>query len=152
MTSKVETTHPMSAKRQLLRFVIIGIFCAMLDFGLTYLLDHSFGFTRVSAKVVGWCFGTLAAYLLNSRFTFQAKITGKRALAVFILYASTFGIQVFLYWITNPPLIALGIEDPWKDFIAFVIAQGVATITNFILQRVLIFKQPTKVVVDTDPS
>ena len=59
---------------------------------------------------------------------------------------------MFLYWITNPPLIALGVEDPWKDFIAFVIAQGVATITNFILQRVLIFKQPTKVVVDTDPS
>lgn len=152
VTSKVETTQPMSAMRQLMRFVIVGVFCAMLDFGLTYLLTHQFGFTRVSAKVVGWCFGTLAAYLLNSRFTFQAKVTGKRALAVFILYASTFGIQVFLYWITNAPLLALGLEDPWKDIISFVIAQGVATVTNFVLQRVLIFKEPSRVVINEDPS
>lgn len=152
MTSKVETTQRLSATRQLMRFIAVGIFCAVLDFGLTYALTHAAGFSRVNAKVVGWCFGTLAAYLLNSRFTFQAKVTGKRALAVFILYASTFGIQVFLYWITNPPLLALGLQDPWKDFISFVIAQGVATVTNFVLQRVLIFKQPTRVVIDSPPT
>ena len=152
MSSKVETTTPASAKKQLLRFLIVGIFCAALDFGLTYLLTHAFGFTRVSAKVCGWCLGTLVAYLLNSKFTFQAKITGKRAFAVFVLYLSTLGVQTILYWLTNDPLIAFGFVDPWKDAVSFVIAQGVATITNFVLQRVLIFREPAHVVIDEPPT
>ena len=140
MSSKVEATSSPDAKSQLVRFLVIGVFCAVLDFGLTYLLTHAIGFDRVTAKVFGWCLGTLAAYLLNSKFTFQAEITGKRALAVFILYLSTLGVQTILYWLTNDPLIALGLVDPWKDTVSFIIAQGVATITNFILQRVLIFR------------
>lgn len=135
-----------------MRFVAVGVVCALLDFGLTYMLTHKFGMDRVSAKAIGWCFGTLAAYLLNSRFTFKAEITGKRALAVFVLYASTFAIQTGLYWITNPPLIALGLVDPWKDITSFVIAQGVATVMNFVLQRVLIFKEPARVVIEQEPS
>lgn len=151
MSSKVETTRPTSAKSQLLRFLVVGVFCAVLDFGLTYLLTHAFGFMRVTAKVIGWCLGTLVAYLLNSKFTFQEKITGKRALAVFVLYLSTLGVQTFLYWVTNDPLIALGLVNPWKDAVSFVIAQGVATVTNFVLQRVLIFREPTRVVVNEPP-
>lgn len=142
----------MNAKSQLLRFLVVGVFCAVLDFGLTYLLTHAFGFTRVTAKVFGWCLGTLVAYLLNSKFTFQAKITGKRALAVFVLYLSTLGVQTLLYWVTNDPLIALGLVDPWKDAVSFVIAQGVATVTNFVLQRVLIFREPSRVVIEEPPK
>lgn len=151
MSSKVETTRTNSAKSQLLRFLVVGVFCAVLDFGLTYLLTHVSGFTRVTAKVFGWCLGTLVAYLLNSKFTFQAKITGKRALAVFVLYLSTLGVQTFLYWVTNDPLIALGLVNPWKDAVSFVIAQGVATVTNFVLQRVLIFREPSRVVIEEPP-
>lgn len=151
MSSKVEKTRATSAKSQLLRFLVVGVFCAVLDFGLTYLLTHAFGFTRVTAKIVGWCLGTLVAYLLNSKFTFQAKITGKRALAVFVLYLSTLGVQTLLYWVTNDPLIALGLVDPWKDAVSFVIAQGVATVTNFVLQRVLIFREPARVVIEEPP-
>lgn len=151
MSSKVEKTQAASAKSQLLRFLVVGVFCAVLDFGLTYLLTHAFGFTRVTAKIVGWCLGTLVAYLLNSKFTFQAKITGKRALAVFVLYLSTLGVQTLLYWVTNDPLIALGLVDPWKDAVSFVIAQGVATVTNFVLQRVLIFREPARVVIEEPP-
>lgn len=145
-------TKPLGAKRQLARFIAIGIFCAVLDFGLTYTLTHYFGLPRLTAKPIGWCLGTLVAYLLNSRYTFKAEVTGKRALAVFILYSSTLAVQWVLYWVTEPPLIALGFEDPWKDTISFVIAQGVATVTNFILQRVLIFKEPAKVVIDSPPT
>ncbi|GAB3082614.1 GtrA family protein [Corynebacterium aquatimens] len=129
-----------SALAQLIRFTIVGLFTACIDFGLTYTLTHVAGWDRVNAKIIGWCAGTATAYVLNSRYTFKAELTAKRAWAVFILYATTFAIQVGLFKLTNAPLIALGFEDPWKDTISFVIAQGVATITNFVLQRVLIFK------------
>ena len=35
----------------------------------------------------------------------------------------------------------LGFKDPWKDLVSFVIAQGVATVTNFAIQRAFIFKE-----------
>ncbi|MHA2787793.1 GtrA family protein [Corynebacterium sp. S7] len=126
---------------QLVRFTTVGIFTALIDFSLTWFFTFVVGWNRQIAKAIGWVFGTLAAYLLNSRFTFKSEVTAKKALAVFTLYASTFLIQQFMYWVTNAPLLALGFDGTTKDAISFVIAQGVATITNFVLQRVLIFKK-----------
>ncbi|WP_235840718.1 GtrA family protein [Corynebacterium liangguodongii] len=134
---------------QLIPFVIIGVGCAVVDFGITYLLTSPFG--RMPAKAIGWCFGTLIAYLLNSKFAFQAKVSAKKAGAVFILYGATFGVQLLLYAVTEPPLAALGFVNPWKDGISFIIAQGVATVTNFALQRRLIFRAETKIVSSAEP-
>lgn len=134
-----QTTSDNSLWRQLSRFVGVGIFTAIIDYSLTMIL-HYFGLNRQLSKAVGWVFGTLAAYLLNSRFTFGAKLSARKATAVFLLYASTFLIQNLLWWVTRDPLLALGLEGWWMNTVSFVIAQGVATITNFILQRTLIFK------------
>lgn len=128
-----------SLVNQLSRFVAVGVFTAIIDYSLTMLL-HAAGMNRQLAKAVGWVFGTIAAYLLNSRFTFGAGLSASKATAVFILYASTFAVQNFLWWVTEAPLAALGFEGVVKNSISFVIAQGVATLTNFVLQRTLIFR------------
>lgn len=137
MSSPNPTSH--SLKHQLSRFVAVGVFTAIIDYSLTMLL-HTYGVHRQMAKAIGWVFGTIAAYLLNSRFTFGADISAKKATAVFILYASTFAVQNFLWWATKAPLEAMGFEGVVKNTISFVIAQAVATLTNFILQRTLIFR------------
>lgn len=125
--------------QQLSRFVIVGVFTAFIDFTLTMLL-HYLGMHRQVAKAVGWVFGTIAAYLLNSRFTFQSALSAKKATAVGILYGSTFLVQNILWWATQAPLEAIGLEGIWMNTVSFIIAQGVATLTNFILQRAVIFK------------
>lgn len=138
-----------SVMSQLVPFVVIGVGCAVVDFGITYSLTPVLG--RDPAKAVGWCFGTLIAYLLNSRFAFQAKVSARKAGAVFVLYGCTFAVHLLLYNLTEHPLIALGFVNPWKDAVSFIIAQGVATVTNFVLQRKVIFKEETKVVSSSEP-
>ena len=133
--------------KQLVPFLIIGIGCAVIDFGITYSLTELVGTQRDMAKAVGWVFGTLTA-----KFAFQAEVNAKKAGAVFFLYAVTFVVQILLYRWTEGPLIAMGIDtNPWKDGVSFVIAQGVATVTNFVLQRRVIFKEETKIIAEQDP-
>ena len=131
-------------KQQLIPFLVIGVGCAVIDFGITHSLDEFMGVQRDFAKAVGWVFGTLAAYVLNSKFSFDAKINAKKASAVFVLYAVTFAVQMVLWRITDSPLTNLGLVNPWKNLVSFVIAQGVATVTNFELQRHLIFREAKK--------
>ena len=131
-------------KRQLVPFLLVGVGCAFIDFGITYSLNEFMGVQRDFSKAVGWIFGTLAAYVLNSRFSFNAKINAKKAGAVFVLYAVTFAVQMVLWRVTDSPLSSLGLVNPWKDVVSFVIAQGVATVTNFELQRHLIFRESKK--------
>lgn len=131
-------------KQQLVPFLLVGVGCAVLDFGITYSLNEFMGVQRDFSKAVGWVFGTLAAYVLNSRFSFNAKINAKKAGAVFVLYAVTFAVQMVLWRVTDSPLTSLGLVNPWKDVVSFVIAQGVATVTNFELQRHLIFRESKK--------
>ncbi|WP_246388816.1 GtrA family protein [Corynebacterium incognita] len=128
-----------SLRTQLTRFVGVGIFTALLDWGLTMLLIN-FGVPRGSAKAVGWVFGTIAAYLANARFTFGSKVSGRTAVAVGLLYLSTFLVQNIMFRITEAPLVALGLEGGVMNTVSYVIAQGVATITNFAIQRAFIFK------------
>ena len=131
-------------KQQLIPFLVIGVGCAVIDFGITHSLIEFMGVQRDLAKAVGWVFGTLAAYVLNSKFSFDAKINAKKASAVFVLYAVTFAVQMVLWRVTDSPLTSLGLVNPWKNIVSFVIAQGVATVVNFELQRHLIFREAKK--------
>ena len=128
-------------KQQLVPFLLIGVGCAVIDFGITHSLIEFMGMQRDFAKAVGWVFGTVAAYVLNSKFSFQSKINAKKAGAVFVLYAVTFAVQMVLWRVTDSPLTSLGLVDPWKNVVSFVIAQGAATVTNFELQRHWIFRE-----------
>ena len=138
-------------KRQLVPFLLIGVGCAVIDFGITYTLNEPLGWQRDFAKAVGWVFGTIAAYVLNSKFSFNAKINAKKAGAVCVLYAVTFAVQMVLWRVTDAPLASLGLVNPWKDAVSFVIAQGVATVTNFELQRHWIFKESKKTMAAESP-
>lgn len=127
---------------QMIRFIISGVIAAVVDFGLTLILDYGFGFPRDAvAKPVGWVFGTITAYMINRRWTFKAEASWKRTVAVAVLYIITFAIQTQLY--KYSPLLfegAWGWNRFWTDTASFVVAQGVATVINFIIQRVFIFK------------
>lgn len=131
------TRMPLST--QLFRFVVTGGLSAVVDYGLLVVGMGAAGLEHTPAKALSWVAGTITAYLINSRWTFRAEHSHRRFAAVVLLYVLTFALQVGTFALVFPPL-----ESAWgtttAQFVGFVIAQGLATTVNFIVQRTVIFR------------
>jgi putative flippase GtrA len=134
----------LSLTTQVWRFLVTGGLSAVVDFGL-YQLFLTLGLREAVvlgiagvniAKTLSFSAGTTTAYLINRRWTFQAPPSRARFLAVVVLYALTFAVQVGINYVFYLKFDG----NPWRDVAAFVIAQGTATVINFIVQRAVIFR------------
>ncbi|MFD4353036.1 GtrA family protein [Nocardia sp. NPDC058519] len=123
-------------KTQIVRFTLTGGLSAIVDYGIYSLLLNLVGWPVGVAKAISFVAGTTTAYLINRRWTFKAAPSRARFFAVVALYAVTFAVQ----WGINQALFFSLPEEWWRQPLAFVIAQGTATVINFIVQRVVIFK------------
>lgn len=123
-------------RTQLTRFVLTGGFSSVIDFSL-YQLMLILGLALTPAKAIGFVAGTATAYAINRRWTFRSAAGSRAVGAVFGLYAVTFVVQVGL----NAVLVGVLPPTWWRIGLAFVLAQGVATTINFLVQRLLIFRR-----------
>lgn len=122
---------------QLGRFVLIGGFCALVDFGVYQALLH-LGLWVHLAKALSFIAGTTTAYFLNRRFTFAAgRSDGVAQVGGFaLLYTVTFFVNVG----TNALLLTLLPPSGWEIVLAWVVAQGTATTINFVMLRTVVFR------------
>lgn len=139
------TTTQLGLRTQLFRFVLTGGLSAIVDYGLLVLL-MAFGLDHTPAKVLSFIAGTTTAYLINRSWTFNSDGSRRKFAAVMALYALTFVLQVGIFTPLYPWLVSLGLgaefmpKMNWAQLFGFVVAQGVATAVNFVVQRSVIFK------------
>jgi putative flippase GtrA len=125
----------LTLKTQAWRFLVTGGIAAIVDFGLYVALLEA-GLHVNVAKTISFIAGTTTAYLINRRWTFQAPHSTARLIAVIALYAVTYAVQVGINYLFYMQFA----NQPWRVPVAFVIAQGTATVINFIVQRAVIFR------------
>lgn len=123
---------------QVLRFVLIGGFCALVDSGIYWLLLQA-GLWVHLAKALSFIAGTTTAFFLNRRFTFTgAQKGGAGQLGGFVLlYTVTFFVNVG----TNALALHLLPDLHWRVALAWVLAQGTATTINFIMLKWVVFRE-----------
>lgn len=136
----VATPRDKGLRQQAVRFIISGGISAVVDLGLTFILQVLVGTGPVLARSVGFIFGTVTAYLINRRWTFQAAPSTRRFLMVAALYTITYFVNVGLH----AGFYRLFTGWEWSSsvavVVAFLIAQGTATVINFFVQRAIIFR------------
>ncbi|APT85908.1 MULTISPECIES: GtrA family protein [Corynebacterium] len=128
-----------------LKFALIGALCALIDGGLTWTLQLGLEvLDKTQARAVGFVAGTCTAYWLNRRWTFNARGSTRRFLAVAATYALTFGINMLLYDVVFDHLTHQRWDPNLGLALAFAVAQLTATLVNFFIQRWVIFRSTRK--------
>jgi putative flippase GtrA len=138
VTATRTTPAPLGLVAQLSRFVVVGVLSAMVDFGSYHAL-LAMGTWVHGAKAIGFVLGTTTAYLLNRRFTFTDAAGGRsRFLGFVLLYGTTFVLNV---GVNALMLAVLPVGMTLRVSIAWVVAQAVATATNFVMLRTVVFRR-----------
>jgi putative flippase GtrA len=127
---------------QLVRFGLIGGFCALLDLG-TYQALRAAGLDNVPwedvARAISFVVGTTTAFFLNRKFTFAGgRRNGAGQVGGFVLlYAVTFLVAVGM----NRWMLYLLPQSAWESTLAWVISQGTATVINFVMLKWVVFRE-----------
>ena len=121
---------------QLLRFVLVGGFSAIVDFGIYQALLAVDTWVHL-ARALSFICGTTTAFLLSRRWAFNSSGGSAPAIRFAVLYATTFLVNVGM----NALILQLQPEWRWEVTVAWVISQGTATLINFVMLRAFVFRE-----------
>lgn len=128
---------------QLIRFGLIGGFCALVDLGTYTLLTQVAGMSASPwvdlARAISFVIGTTTAFFLNRRFTFAGgRRDGKSQIGSFVLlYTVTFFVAVGV----NQLMLQLLPASAWQHTLCWAVSQATATVINFVMLKWVVFRE-----------
>ncbi len=120
---------------QLVRFTVVGLFSAVVDFGV-YTLALHLGLWVHAARALSFVCGTTTAYVLNRRWAFQVEGSSRQALGFVLLYGTTF----FVILGVNALALAVLPDRWWTVTLAWALSPGLGTVVNFVMLRTVVFR------------
>jgi putative flippase GtrA len=134
----------MKNSSQKVRFMAVGGFNTLLDFGLLFGLK-ALGLPAIPANVISTSAAFCFSFFANKKYTF--KTTGTNVKREIILFVA---ITLFGLWVLQTLVISLvtgllgssGFPDDVVLFIAKLCATAVSLTWNYVLYSRVVFKQP----------
>jgi len=131
---------PAAHRRQLSRFVIVGLLCVATD-GVVYAVAGRCGLSQDLAKGVGYLAGMALGFVLNKAWTFGSRrAAGSEAATYVALYAITLLVNIGLNHATLT-VIAGRLVPSAAAALAFLVATGVTTVLNYLGMRYITFRR-----------
>jgi len=121
---------------ELVKFSIVGVLNTLIDFGVFFLCYSIFHFDYLLSQVFGYSSGMLNSFVMNKKWTFEDKTTGKIVFAKMMKFIltniSSLGCSILVIrfskvYISNSILIAK------------ILATAFAQIINYLLYKYWVF-------------
>lgn len=126
------------------RFLLVGVVNTIVGLSSMYLFLHGFSFSYWVSTFLGNVIGACVSYVLNRSFTFKSNAAVgtsmlRFAIVILICYFISYylGEKIALYLFSQ--LSFLGTK--YAQDAAVLFGTGIYTITNYIGQRLFVFKQ-----------
>lgn len=124
---------PPKLKREIPRYLLVGGMAVAIDAGGYALFVHTGLLTPSWAKRVSFVMGSVWAFFMNKYYTFEQK---ELRLGEPFLFAAVYAAG----WLFNSVSHDLVLAWTGIKTIAFLIATGISTCTNFIGQKWIVFR------------
>jgi putative flippase GtrA len=123
-------------KEQFLKFIIVGIFSTIINYGLFYLLLEIVNINYLISSSLGFIAGVFGGYYFNKNWTYNNKKTKSKdiALKYFLIYLGSLAISIIFLKIT---VELIGINPK----IGNILSIALTTCTNFFGTKFLVFKK-----------
>lgn len=111
---------------EMMRFVLVGGFCTVLQYGMYVVFLHAVGVKAVVSTLISYGISFVANFFLSSFFTFKSDPNAKKGLAFTLSHLINMGMQ------TGFVAIFKGIVGPT---LALLPALGICVPLNYLLVR-----------------
>jgi putative flippase GtrA len=138
-TSATEKSHCNETRRQVSRFIVIGLLSVAID-GLVYSILAAMGVSAHLAKGVSYCSGMLFGFAGNKVWTFESRL---KSLAEPTTYAAIYAVTLAVNVSINALVLWVGrllAPESAARLLAFLTATGVTTVLNFLGMRLITFR------------
>ncbi|QLB15466.1 hypothetical protein A6B39_08390 [Mannheimia granulomatis] len=113
------------------KYLLVGVINTTLTAFIIFLLMW-LGFSIYISNAVGYIFGVIVSYILNSNFTFVVEKNTQRFIK--------FIISCFMCYFINLIAINIALLIYYNEYLAQLVGMGFYTISSFIINKLWVMK------------
>ena len=91
-----ETLSDKRKRAEMIRFAMVGSFCAVLQYGIYVVFVNAVKVPAVVSTIISYAISFIANFFLSSSFTFKSKANAKNGLAFTMSHLINMGLQTGL--------------------------------------------------------